>query len=345
MPREKCSGFSTGGRYSAPASQLYQSCWTINWKWKTVVSHDMKNKTDWEEFGFYSKSIVYRWEFESKILCCWRRVLSPRRELSVFSHPTVVQLQLKNRFPEYPQNVHLEPISIWIQISDTNQTYRDAGMEGRLSPPLPAVSDFILVIFEEYNSNNATFFLLVRFVWKFGWSHLTPPACQDFAAQMLILHIFGINFTYYIILNNLLELFYRGMWSGGEDFGSENVEHIDEKLKKVSSCPPFWTSFWPFGKTLTFKKVRTRFRPLELEKTVHVVLSQPDWAWAPNRSWPLFSSSGDRKSVVTFLKVNVFSNGQKLVQKGGQELTFFSFSSMCSAFSLPKSSPPLHSPQ
>ena len=128
------------------------------------------------------------------------------------------------------------------------------------------VSDFILVIFQEYNSNNATFFLLVRFAWKFGWSHLTPPACQDFAAQMLILHIFGINFTYYIISNNLLELFYWGMWSGGEDFGSEIVEHIDEKLKKVSSCPPFEGAFDRLKKHWLSKKLEQHFGRSSLKK-------------------------------------------------------------------------------
>ena len=139
-----------------------------------------------------------------------------------------------------------------------------------ISAHAPGVSDLIPEIYEEYNSKNGTFSLLARLSSKFVWSSLIVCFSNPTSAHIIISHIFDTKFTYYINLNNLLELFYWGLWSGGDDFGSENAEHIDEKLKKVSSCPPFWTSFWPFEKTLTFKKVRTTFRSLELEKTVRV---------------------------------------------------------------------------
>ena len=115
------------------------------------------------------------------------------------------------------------------------------------------------------------------------------------------------------------------MWYGGDEFGTENVEHIDGKMKKVRSCAPFWTSFWSFEKTLTFKKVRTLFRSPELEKSVHEGFgAQAQSGWL-RTTRTVFSSSSDRNVVLTFLKVNVFSNGQKLIQKGGQELTFSAF--------------------
>ena len=59
------------------------------------------------------------------------------------------------------------------------------------------------------------------------------------------------------------------MWYGGDDFGTQNVEHVDGNMKKVRSYPPFWTCFWLFEKTKTFKKVRALFLSPELEKSVH----------------------------------------------------------------------------
>ena len=123
-----------------------------------------------------------------------------------------------------------------------------------------------------------------------------------------------------------------------------------------------WAHRWKVEKSkllITFlNELLTVWKNINFQKsynTFSVARARKKWSWTiwrPSsvRVWlrttrTVFSSSSDRNIVLTFLKVNVFPNGQKLVQKGGQELTFFSFSSMCSTFSLPKSSPALHIPQ